>query len=316
MASDSIQRTELAAFRAYVEQHRDTILDLTLRGAPSLRFMTPFAGVTGELVLEWDDILDIIKPWSCDFAPDNDVLKRYPVQIRSHMQKAELTFCPKKDFFTYKGHLVKTKMNATEYPYAQWAMDKAAQKIKTQMEFQQLFTGDQAGTPSDASEMFNGLLTLIADDLAGTPVLTPVTTGVLASATIVDQVEQMDDAIDEEYRTVDMRMYCAPEIFKMYRRKYRSLAGFHPNNPDTDTMDEILIDGSTTILSSCPGMVGSQRLILTPQSNVYYAFDGESDSEVWEFEQDHRNLDAWCDHWFGAGFLIFDPRILYVNDQA
>lgn len=315
--SDSVNRSELAAFRDYVEMHRDTILDITLRGAPSLQYMTPYPGVTGELILEWDDILDIVKPWSCDFTPDPDVLKRYPVRIKSYFQKAELQFCPKKDFYTYKGHLVKTKMKADEYSYAQWGMDKASEKIKTQTEFQQLFTGDQSATPSNASEVLNGLLTTIADDLTGgTPLLTPTTTGVLAPGTIIDQVEQVDDAIDEEYRTMDMRMYCSPEVFKMYRRAYRAAAGFHPYNEDTDTMNEIVIDGSTTKLTSCPGMRGSQRLILTPESNVYYSYDGESDQEQWEFEVDHRFIDAWCDYWFGTGFLIFDPRILYVNDQA
>ena len=315
--AESVDRTELAAFRAYVEKHREDVLEMVLRGAPSLRYMTPYAGVTGELVLEWDDILDLIKPWSCDFAPDANTLKRYPVRIKSIFQKAELQFCPKQDFFTYKGYLVRTKQNAKDYPYARWAMEKAATKIKTQQEFQQLFTGTQVGSPTNAAGILDGLLTLITDDQAlGTPLLTPVATGALVSATVVDQIEQMDDAINEEYRTVDMRMYCSPTVFKLYRRKYRSLAGFHPDNDDTDTANEIMIDGSTTILTSCPGMGTSQRLILTPQSNVYYAYDGESDNEVFEMEQDHRNLDVWCDYWFGVGFLIFDPRILDINDQA
>lgn len=315
--ANSINRTELAAFRAYVEDHRDTIIDKTLRGAPSLRHFTPYAGVIGRLVLEADDVADIIKRWSCDFSADADLLTRKPVIVESHLQKAEMQFCPKKDFYTYKGQQVKTKMNAADYPYAKWAMDKMAEKIKTQMEFQQLFTGDQDAVGSNAGDMFNGLLTIIADDLADvSPELTPVASGVLASATIVDQIEQMDDAIDEQYKTTEMGMFVSPEVFKMYRRKYRSLAGFHPLNQDTDKMDEIQIDGSTTSLISCPGMTGSQRIILTPKSNIYYAFDDPTDAEGFEFEQDHRNLDVWCDHWFGAGFLLVDSDVLYVNDQA
>jgi len=313
----SIDRTELAAFRAYVEKHSEEVMELTLRGAPSLQFMRPFPGVTGELVMEWDDIIDIIKPWAVEFAPDADTLKRYPVRVRSYFQKAELRMAPKSDFATYKGYLVQTKQDAADYPYARWAFEKASKKIRTQMEFDQIFTGDQVVSPTTAAGIFNGLLTTIADDLAaGTPVLTPVTTGVLTSANIIAQIEQMDDAINEEYRGMDMRIYCAPEIFKMYRRAYRAASGYHPDNPDTDTMNEIVVDGSTTRLTKCPGMTGSQRLILTPQENVYYAYDGESDTEVWEFEQDHRYIDGWCDHWFGVGFLIYDPRIVYVNDQA
>lgn len=315
--AESINRTHLQAFRDYVEKHREDVLDLTLRGAPSLRHFTPFAGVTGELILEWDDIEDIVKPWAAAFGADANLLTRRPIRLKSYFQKAEASFIPKLDFYTYKGYLVRTKMNAKDYPYARWAMNKMATKIKTQQEFQQIFTGDQLVTPLVAADIYNGLLTLIADDQAlVTPVLTPVTTGVLASATIVDQIEQMDDAINEEYRTVEMAMLVAPEVFKMYRRKYRALAGFHPGNPDTDKEDEIKLDGSSTTLISCPGMRSSQRIILTPKSNLYYAYDDPSDDSVFEMEQNHRQLDVWCDYWGGVGFLIFDPRIVYINDQA
>jgi len=313
----SIDRTDLAAFRAYVEDHREDILQLVLRGAPSMRHFTPFAGVTGELVMEWADVEKIVKPWAAAFSAPADSVKRVPIRIKSHFQKAEMSFTPKLDFYTYKGYLVQTKMNAADYPFARWAMDKMAQKIRTQQEFDQIFTGDAQVSPTNANEIFNGLLTLITDDQnAGTPVLTPVTTGALNAGSIIDQIEQMDDAIDEEYRTDDMKILCGPEVFKLYRRAYRAAAGFHPNNPDTDTRDEIMLDGTGTRLVSCPGMRGSQRLICTPSSNLYVAYDDPNDTSVFEMEQNHRTLDVWCDYWLGAGFLIFDPRIVYINDVS
>lgn len=313
----SIDRTDLAAFRAYVEDHREDILNLVLRGAPSMRHFTPFAGVTGELVLEWAEVEKIVKPWAAAFVTSADAIRRRPIRIKSHFQKAEMSFTPKLDFYTYKGYLVQTKMNAADYPFARWAMEQMSQKIRTQQEFDQIFTGDADVTPADASEIFDGLLTLIDDDQdAGTPVLTPVITGPLTADTIIDQVEQMDDAINEEFRTEDMMIMCAPEIFRMYRRAYRQAAGFHPGNADTDAVDEILLDGSGTRLVSCPGMRGSQRLVLTPKRNVYVAYDDPNDTSVFEMEQNHRQLDVWCDYWLGAGFLIFDPRIVYINDPA
>jgi hypothetical protein len=317
MANESINRTDLAAFRAYVEDHRDDILQLVLRGAPSLRHFTFFSGVVGELVLEWADVSNIVQPWAADFNAAADLISRKPVRIRSYFQKAEMRFTPKLDFYTYKGRLVNTKMDARDYPFARWAMEEMANKIKTQQEFQQIFTGDQDPTPANAGEIYNGLLTVVADDqAAGTPVLTPVATGALVESTIIDQIEQMDDAVNEEFRTEQMKMLVAPEIFRMYRRKYRSESGFHPGNPDTDAMDEITLDGSMTKLVSCPGMRGSQRIILTPGRNIYYAYDDPTDDSVFEMEQDHRNLDVWCDFWGGVGFLILDPRIVYINDQA
>jgi hypothetical protein len=315
--AESIDRTELAAFRAYVETHRADMLELVLRGAPSLEHFTRVPGVTGEVVMEWSDIEDIVGPWAAAFNAGANKLVRKPVRVRSYFQKAEATFSPKLDFATYRGFLVTTKMSAMDYPYARWAMDKMAQKIRTQLEFQQLFTGDYSASPTTAAQMYNGLLTIVADDQAlATPVLTPVATGVLAASTIIDQVEQVDDAIDEEFRTEDMYMYVAPEIFKMYRRAYRAASGFDPMNPDTDKRDMIQLDGSGTMLISCPGMRGSQRIICTPKSNVYYAYDDPTDDQSFEMEQDHRNLDVWCDFWGGVGFFIFDERIVYINDQA
>lgn len=315
--AESINRSFLEAFRAYVEDHRDDVIEMTLRGAPSLRHLTPYPGVVGELILEWADVADIIKPWSSDFNAAADLVTRKPVTIKSHFQKAEMQFTPKKDFMTYKGRQVQTKMNARDYPFARWAMEKMATKIKTQQEFQQIFTGDQVGSPTNAAGIYNGLLTLIADDLAaGTPVLTPIATGALTDNTIIDQIEQMDDSINEEYRTEMMKMFVSPTVFRQYRRAYRAASGYHPGNPDTDAIDEITLDGSTTKLVSCPGMGTSSRILVTPSTNIYYAYDDPSDDSVFEMEQDHRNLDVWCDFWSGVGFLVLDPRVVYVNDQA
>ena len=77
-----------------------------------------------------------------------------------------------------------------------------------------------------------------------------------------------------------------------------------------------MIDGSTTKLVSCPGMGSSQRLILTPERNLYYAYWADENADMWEFEQDHRKIDMWCDYWFGAGFIIVDNRIIKVNNAA
>ncbi|MEL6142561.1 MAG: hypothetical protein AAFU67_13190 [Bacteroidota bacterium] len=314
---NSVDNSELIALRNYVEKQREDVMDLTLRGFPSLKYFTTFTGVTGELLLEWRDIQKVIRPWANAFEAAADQISRHPVRIKNYFQKAELTISPKEDFSHYKGYLARTKMKASEYPFAQYAMMKAAEKVRTQMEFDQAFTGAQVDPATNATEIMDGLVTIIANDqAAGTPILTPVTTGAPTPANIIDIVELMDDSIDEEYRTNDMLLRCSPTNFRLYRRAYRAASGFHPGNPDTDAQGEITLDGSGTKLVSCPGMRGSNRFILTPLSNTYAAFDLESDSEVWEFEDDHRNIDAWLDHWFGVGFLIFDPRILYINDQA
>lgn len=315
--ADSINRTELSAFRDHVELHGPEILETALVGAPSTKHFTVFRGITGTKIIEFADMVNIVKRWSNDFAAIADTITRRPVTLRNHFHKAELSFSPKQDFETYKGFLVNTKQDAATYYFARWAMDRASRQVANQNEFDQLFKGVANAAGSDAVDIYNGLLAEItADQTSGTPVLTPITTGAFAPATIIAQIEQIEDSFDERTRRMGMRILVSPENFRMYRRAYRAASGFHPDNPDTDTRDEIMIDGSTTILCSCPGMTGSNRAIATFRENLYIAIDSESDKEVWEFEKRHRDIDAWLDYWYGSGILVLDPRMVYINDQA
>ena len=83
-----------------------------------------------------------------------------------------------------------------------------------------------------------------------------------------------------------------------------------------DNVMEMNIPGRTVKLVSMPGMTGSQRLIMTTPENLWQAYDVDNDTSVWEFEQNHRDIDMWCDYWNGVGFFVLDNRILKVNDQA
>lgn len=313
----SYKNSDLTAFQDYVRTYQDDLMSLGLVGAPSLKYFTPFQGIKGQHIITYDQFSDIVKRFAVAFAPDADTYTAKPATIASYATKAEIQFSPKQDFANYRAYLVKTKQKADDYPYTQYILEKASKKIQTQIEFDQLFTGDQNLGGDTAADMFTGLLTTIADDQAEiTPVLTPVTTGVLTAGNIIASVEAVDDAYDLERRDENMVMLASDPVFKLYRRAYRLAAGYHPNNEDTDAMNEIMLDGSTTKLVRCPGMGTSQRLILTPERNLYIAYDADNDAEMWEFEGDHRYMDAWCDYWFGAGFILLIPEIVVINDQA
>lgn len=316
--ANSYDNSDITAFQGYVRTFKDALMQLGLAGATSLKYFFPYIGLKGQHVVTWDQIQDIVKRFNLDFSADADTYSQHPIVIETHLTTAEIRFSPKADLLNYRGYLVKTKQKAEDYPYTQYVMDKASKKIKNQIEFQQLFTGVLNAGGSTAADMFNGVLTQFAIDQAlPTPLLTPVATGVLTPANIIASVEATDDAYPLDRRDEDgMIMGCSDAIFKMYRRAYRAAAGYHPNNEDTDTMNEIMIDGSTTKLVRMPGMGSSQRLFVTPERNLWQGYDVENDQDMWEFEGDHRFIDAWCDYWFGAGVLLVRPEILVINDQA
>jgi hypothetical protein len=317
--ANSVDYSDLQTLRNYVEVIGDEVMDLQLRGAPSLQYMYGHEGVTGKKQMEWVDINDIVKPWASPFAPDANTVDRKLITIENHFLKSELEFIPKEDYNHWKGYLRLMKETPESYPFARYIIEKATKKIATQLEFDTIWTADLAGTPTGASNFTNGLLTQIADDQAlGTPVLTAVATGAITVSNAVDKVEQMDDAYNEEYRPTDMplRMYCSPSVFKMYRRHYRTLNGYHPDFRNIDAKTEIQLDASSTILTVCPGMGSSQRLVLTPQDNIWFAYAYADDQETWMFDTEVRTLRAWSDYWFGVGFHIFDDRMIRVNDQA
>ena len=317
--AQSVDYTDIAAFRNHVELLSDEIKDLQLRGAPSLQFMFPHDGVTGKMQMEWVDIQDLIKPWTAAFAPDDDTVLRKQITIENHLLKAELKFIPKNDFKHWKGHLELMKLKAESYPFARYVIERAAKKVATQLEFDTIWKADLAATPTNAGNFTNGLLTQITDDLAAaTPKLTAVATGAITASNAVEKLEQIDDAYDEEYRPSDMplRMYVSPTVFKHYRRNYRTLSGYHPDYMDKNKKNEIQLDATSTIITSCPGMGTSQRVLLTPQNNIWAAFDYDEGYKTWELEGEVRELKAWSDFWFGVGFHILDNRLVKVNDQT
>lgn len=276
-------------------------------------------GVRGKDTMEWRFVEKLVKRWSAPFNPDDDTFRRIPVIIENYFHKAEFSIVPKLDFGHYRGHMMDTKMKADEYPFIAYWMEQSTFEIETEMEYDQIFTGVQNLAGDDAEDMFDGLLTIISKDQAlGSPVLTAVNTGALTEANIVDQFRQVADAVQLRHLPSDMQMMVAPEVYNMYIRKRQALSGFHPLDSNAENTQEIMLDAVNTRikLCKCNGMTGSQRIILTPKSNVYYAPFGENDMNIWAFEINHRQYDAWCDYRAGVGFLVYDPRVLYINNQA
>jgi len=313
--AESFKNTDVTALQAYVREYQDELMGLSLRGAPSLKYFTPYADVKGQLIITWDEIQDIVQRFAATFVGVADAYETHPATISSKAHKAEMSITPKLDWGNYRAYLTKEGVSATDWPYSRYVMEKASKKIATQKEFDQIFAGVENGGGTDAVDMFDGLLQLVADAVVATT-LTEVTTGVITAGNVIANVELMDDSFDEEYREENMVMLASPSVFRLYRRAYRLAAGYHPGNPDTDAINEIVLDGSSTKMVSCPGLGASQRLILTPERNLYYAYWADENADMWEFEQNHRTIDMWCDYWFGAGFIIVDDRIIKVNDQA
>ena len=108
-------------------------------------------------------------------------------------------------------------------------------------------------------------------------------------------------------------MFCVSNsVYQSYIQAYRENYSKYVNvTPETNLTLDL---APNCKIINFPGMGTSQTVILTTPDNLHYGFDGASDSTAFNFFQDHRAMDFWCDYKLGVQIGLADPKCLRVND--
>lgn len=159
-----------------------------------------------------------------------------------------------------------------------------------------------------------GLGVFLAEEIAASRVV-PYSTGSLTNSNTLTKIQEMWDTVEEAYKNEPMIALVSHATHSKYKKEYRSQI---TNN---DGMREIpmLVPDTNEKLTIVPfsGMSGSNRVIVTPASNLITGTDLESDFNniVWKDTELHR-LKATVKGLLGFTFHDMDPGFFIVNDQA
>lgn len=310
----SVKYTDAAAFRDYVETHGEDLISRMFFGFQTADLVTVHDGVKGKKILTELIVGDnLIKRWRAQHDAVADAAEFVPRILSTTLAKLDLSIVPQELEATYLGAMRKKGQNPRDYPFEAFLLDKIIAKAHREIEvsvWQAIETGSPAAL-DNLNVLFDGFLQLIVDAITATD-LTVTTTGAITDANIVTSVELVHDALDIDMQAEETVTFLSVRNFKRYMRKYRNEYGKYTN----PTQMREKLDFADNTLIAVPGMGLSNRIICTPASNFHIGYDDVSDHNMFQFEQNKRQLDFWMDLRIGTQIGMLRDGVMAVNEQV
>lgn len=217
----------------------------------------------------------------------------------------------------WRSHLAKisnaTKSSPYDMPFEELLIMKLAEAAMSNLRKKAIFKGVLNASGTTSTDLFNGLLTILAADITATnvPAANVATGAAITASNALDQFELVLDKVPSEYWMEDMVCLAAPENVRFYNKDYQATHGALPYNQE---FEKVTLDGTSIEIIPEIGMAGSDRVIITPRGNAVFATDAL---------EGLTNFDVWPDHWDleigakakgGVNWAVAEE--IWTNDQA
>jgi hypothetical protein len=303
------------ALGAYFRKGKDGLFSEMLMGMGIEDRMEIWDDCKDEVILPNLGIDDLVKPANdTTFSGSSSSLNFGARTLKVRKWKVDLLLVPGALEKSWLGAYKQKGSDAYDMPFEQYIMNYIGKKVQENIRMKALYAGVYNSGGTAPADIMDGLLTLIAAEITATNI-TPVATGAVSLATIIDDAEATYDALGEAYKAVETQMLLSPTLFDWYVRKYRSTYGVNMDYTGM-AMGKVRLDGTLCTIVREPGFGSSQRIVVTPKSNIVYGVDligEENNIKSQEFE---RSIKLMIDAKSGIQLKEIHARALAVNDQA
>lgn len=295
---------------------------LLSNGVAGIPYFTYFDDVDDEMDLSQLVTGDPNQPGNRgSFAPKSNVheFKARIAKVRNC--EVALKFTEANIEALHRTHLQKKRRSNPNDPYDFAFKDVVMQRTLDAMwsnkRKKALFKGVLNASGTSSSDLYNGILTILAADITASKVPAGnVATGAAITASNAEaQVNLVrDTVIAQQPEYIDEELIClmAPENMVHYNTNYQANHGALPYNTDFRKM-KVEGLGNCTITPEI-GMTGSDRIIITTMDNLVLCSN---------LSLSNAEMKAWEEHWdldLGAKYkaqpdYVF-AELMFCNDQA
>lgn len=242
-------------------------------------------------------------------AADGD-LTYTPRVISVELLKRDIQINPLKYRETWMSELMKPGVNPQDLPFAQYVYEQVVKQIGSEINDGSYLAVKGAGTSVGTS--FDGLGTIIANEITGNGIV-PVATGAISASNAVAAFEMMMRSMPVAYRNNGFDIFCSFGNWDNYQSDYRDKYGKYIE-PNSDGY--FFIDSTKRKVKITPAtwMGSSNRLIASPKENIITGVDAVGDFDKIHVETEFELLKLRL--LFAIGSQIRDLGALKVNDQA
>jgi hypothetical protein len=211
-------------------------------------------------------------------------------------------------------YLSQENVERKDWPLVKYIMEmellpKVTEELNTAM-CKGNYVAPTAGTAGNAIDSMNGLLTIVADEIADSA-LTPIVTGSISAANAVTRFETFMDGIDPLVANKGGRILCSTTVARFYKKHYRTLFGA---TNDQAAKNNLKMDEYNVEIVPINGFGTSQRLVFSQPGNLIHLYDKLISPSGFNVQQDKRNVAIFADWHCAIGFQSLQG--IFVNDQA
>jgi len=247
-------------------------------------------------------------------APDARILQREDFDV-------DLVFTPDIIWKSWLGKYGRMRTSDPYYmPFEDFFIAEVVKKAANELEKQAIWKGIKDGTKvanktANAGEVIDGLLKLIDVATADTdiPAANTTTYAALTTTNIVEQIEIVTAKALESgnLEGMDLVVLVSNTAKRNYARDYRDTSGGNMDFSGTKKIYEpYFVDGTDAEICACPGLIGTNAIIVTPRTNIKYTGVDPGDSII--IEKEKRQLNILMDFSWGANFV--DPLVMFHNN--
>lgn len=322
MPGESVTFTRARAFQDYVRTYAENLYSQLFYGFKSAQLVTAHEGIKGEKILTELEIGDnLAKRWAKSFDPVTDAIDFIPRKLKTVLNKVDLSIVAQEFETSYLGMMRQKGQKVDDIPFQAYIFDRIMAKLNQELEYA-FWQAAEAATPAATDflrQTFDGILTIITKAITATTI-TPVVTGAINSTNAVEKFRLLWEEVDEANKEAGVDFACSYALYDAYRIRYKTLYGQHPNEPlitgTNFTGMPFELGGGNSRIIPFPGMSGSGRVVLTQLSNLHYGMDAFNDIEMFNVEQEVREMRFWMDFRMGTQIGMIRDGSLVVNDQA
>jgi len=323
-AATAISTTNIvAALGGFFRANKNILLtDLYLNLGIEDRW-TIHDGVSDQLPLPKITMANIVQPGNnTAFNPTANAVGVEARILQTRTWKVDLLINPAALIKTWLGFTKQPGTRQSKIPLEQYIMQEIVKQIKKELRLQSIYKGVYNGAGATATDVCNGLLKLVADEITATN-LTPIVTGAITSANVVDKCLLVYDGMDEAWKdSEEGQILVNSQIFDWYVRKLNPLtnSGLVATNNggviQRVKLNEVQLEGTNFMLKREPGFGTSQRIVSTVKQNMNLGMDTESDYNNFDFQVENRQIKVLVDGTLGVQLGQADNKAIRVNDQA
>jgi hypothetical protein len=212
---------------------------------------------------------------------------------------------------TWMGEVMKPGVNPADIPFEQQTWQAVMDDFGSKINDNAAWNGRRDPTKKTTSALATGFGNIIKDEITK-GFITPVVTGSMLTDTVA-KVEAVYKSLPEKYRKMKMVVYCSFNVYDAYCEDY---AERFKMSPIYNQFNQLVIRHSegNAVLKPVTWMSGSQRIVITPQTNMLVGTDLLSDGNKILTNAKLYGLEAGI--LMAIGFQIEDLEPLAVNDAT